>query len=356
MKFLIIFTAFIIVCALTISFVLAQSSSSSVTVNASIPSVCGNGVLDAGEECDGANLGGHTCASRGFTEGTLSCNSNCTFNTSACVTIVPSGGGTSVPTTVVFSGRAYALGTVTLLKDGEKVAETSADSGANFLVQTTGLSGGYYLFSLSATDSAGRTSELLSYPLFIPYNIITNVRGVFFAPTAETREAEVKAGEPVTVFGETVPGADVTVAVSGKAEKTFVIKANADGTYRFSFSSVGLPAGVYRMRARAEYASEISRFGKAAVFTVGAETVVREPERPVPPEKPAPAEEKQEKRYLPGDLNEDGFVNLIDFSIASYWYLKPFIPEFAEREKNHLNGDGILNLKDFSIMMYYWTG
>ncbi|MFN2425147.1 MAG: M12 family metallo-peptidase [Candidatus Binatia bacterium] len=47
-------------------------------------STCGNGVLDPGEQCDGVNLGGATCTSRGFAGGTLSCSTTCTFNTSQC--------------------------------------------------------------------------------------------------------------------------------------------------------------------------------------------------------------------------------------------------------------------------------
>ncbi|OHB23598.1 MAG: hypothetical protein A3I22_03050 [Parcubacteria group bacterium RIFCSPLOWO2_02_FULL_40_12] len=48
------------------------------------PPSCGNGTINSGEQCDGSNLGGQTCALQGFTGGTLSCNSNCTFNTSSC--------------------------------------------------------------------------------------------------------------------------------------------------------------------------------------------------------------------------------------------------------------------------------
>ncbi|MGD2116382.1 MAG: hypothetical protein PVG07_15110, partial [Acidobacteriota bacterium] len=49
--------------------------------------VCGNGVIEAGEVCDGANLGGETCQSQGFTGGTLACNASCTgFDTSGCTT------------------------------------------------------------------------------------------------------------------------------------------------------------------------------------------------------------------------------------------------------------------------------
>ena len=45
---------------------------------------CGNGNLDGGEACDGANLGGQSCASQGFDGGSLSCTGACTLNTSGC--------------------------------------------------------------------------------------------------------------------------------------------------------------------------------------------------------------------------------------------------------------------------------
>ncbi len=45
---------------------------------------CGNGVIDSGEQCDGGNLNGGTCASRGFAGGTLSCSGTCQYNTTQC--------------------------------------------------------------------------------------------------------------------------------------------------------------------------------------------------------------------------------------------------------------------------------
>lgn len=49
---------------------------------------CGDGVIDAGETCDGANLGGQTCASQGFDAGQLSCSATCALATGSCVTYV----------------------------------------------------------------------------------------------------------------------------------------------------------------------------------------------------------------------------------------------------------------------------
>ncbi len=56
---------------------------------------CGNGTINTGEDCDGSNLGGATCASElgaGYT-GDLSCAA-CSFVTSACVPPVTCGNGT----------------------------------------------------------------------------------------------------------------------------------------------------------------------------------------------------------------------------------------------------------------------
>jgi len=46
--------------------------------------VCGNDILETGEECDGTRLDGMTCQDFNFDTGTLSCSAGCTFDTSAC--------------------------------------------------------------------------------------------------------------------------------------------------------------------------------------------------------------------------------------------------------------------------------
>src|SRR4051812_23373404 len=44
---------------------------------------CGDGRRDAGEACDGADLG-DTCESRGYTGGELACTAGCTLDESGC--------------------------------------------------------------------------------------------------------------------------------------------------------------------------------------------------------------------------------------------------------------------------------
>ncbi|MEO0814936.1 MAG: hypothetical protein AAFY60_18895, partial [Myxococcota bacterium] len=43
---------------------------------------CGDGILDAGEICEGFELRGATCLSEGFDSGALSCSADCTLDTS----------------------------------------------------------------------------------------------------------------------------------------------------------------------------------------------------------------------------------------------------------------------------------
>ncbi len=52
-------------------------------------SVCGNGVIESGEQCEGDNLAGATCTSRGYINGALSCDVACDWDTSGCAPASP---------------------------------------------------------------------------------------------------------------------------------------------------------------------------------------------------------------------------------------------------------------------------
>lgn len=73
---------------------------------------CGNGAVDAGEQCDGANLAGQTCTSLGLPGNALACAVNCTFNTSACVapgSVFPLAISPSKNALVDASGRPFLM-------------------------------------------------------------------------------------------------------------------------------------------------------------------------------------------------------------------------------------------------------
>ena len=327
------------------------ASAGTVVIEAKVVSLCGNGVINQGEECDGNNFAGHTCQTSGFSGGFLTCNANCTINTSQCTTLTtsPSGGsgGSSEflvapdtpDTKVVFSGLAYPGMKVTLLKDGQIAASTIADQAANFLMTVSGLSVGGYIFGVSTEDSQGRKSMTLTFSVIVTSGVTVEVGGIFIAPTIAVDKNKVKKGDSIAIFGQSAPKANVTVAINSETEFFGKTTADQSGAYLYSFNTTKLEKGEHLTKSKAIIGGAISSFGKAVSFVVGSKTIFVKPL----------------SDSFRVDFNSDGRVDLIDFSIMAYWYKRPLSAAFKIKEEQ-LNGDGQVNLIDFSIMAFYWTG
>lgn len=285
---------------------------------------------------DGSCTSGETC-------------SNCATDCGAC----PSGGGGGgggggvyIPilpvTQVIFLGRAYPKSAVTLLKDAQVVASTVAGSDANFQITLSGLSAGNYIFSVYGEDKDGRRSSLLTFPLSVTAGATTQVSGIFIAPTIATDKVEVKRGDYITIFGQSVPQADIMITVSSEEDFFSKTLSDKEGIYLYNFDTALLDYGSHTTKSKAMIGSQlISNYSYLVNFKVGTKNVVQEAA------KKGPAK---------ANLNNDSSVNLVDFSIAAYWYKRPLSAEFKKIEAEFLNGDGKIDLVDFSIMAYYWTG
>jgi len=321
-----------------------------VNITASIPSICGNGVVDSGEQCDGSNLNGQTCITQSFSGGTLSCNSNCTFNTSACANAtLPSGGGGGggggggfIPsisqTSVTFRGLAYPKSTITLLKDAQVVAAIPASPDASFQTTISNIAGGIYNFGVWAEDSQGIRSITQNFTVSVASGVTTVVSGIFLPPTASVDKSEVKKGDILNIFGFSAPKAQVSVFVNSDEE--IIEKTNTDnsGVWFHKFDTSVLDKGDHSTRARSSLNGDISVYSQLAFFKVGDKNVTA----------------GGQSCRASGNLNGDCKVNLIDFSILAYWYHRPLTD--AVKNKVDLNKDGKVDLIDFSIMAYYWTG
>ena len=247
------------------------------------------------------------------------------------------GGGSSSPpsvTRVIFNGRAYPKSTVTLLKDAQIAATTIAGADANFQIDLSGLSAGNYIFSVYSEDNEGRRSSLLTFPISITRGATTNVSGIFIAPTIAVDKSEVKRGDNIAIFGQSAPIGEITILINSDEEFFAKITADKDGIYLYNFDTSPLEMSQHFTKSKTALNGEISSFSKTVSFLVGAKTVI-----------------KEKSEILKGDSNGDDKVNLIDFSIAAYWYKRPSPPATID-----LNSDGKINLVDFSIMAYYWTG
>jgi len=319
------------------------ANASSVNVSAVIITQCGDGVIDPGEQCDGIDLGGATCQSLGYTGGTLSCKPSCEFNTSACTSGDGGGGGGGggggyippVETRVNFSGRAYPKSTVTLLKDAQIAASTAAGADSNFQISLSGISAGNYIFSVYSEDKNGNRSSLLTFPVGVTSGVTTNVSGIFIAPTIAVDKSEVKRGDNIAIFGQSVPNSEIIISVSSDEEFFNKVNADASGVYLYNFDTSPLAMEQHFTKSKAAHNGEISSFSKTISFLVGTKNVVAKPTEVV----------------SKGDMNNDKQVNLVDFSITAYWYKRPSPPASVD-----LNSDGKVDLVDFSIMAYFWTG
>jgi len=331
----------------------------SATVNATIKiTVCGNNIKEAGEQCDGTDLGGASCVSQGFSGGMLMCRPSCEFDATNCTTGNGGGGGggnsaggggggggggvsSYVPpqTTVNFSGRAYPGSTVTLLKDAQLVVTTDAGPDANFQINLSGLSGGSYIFSVYSEDDKGNRSSLLTFPISVTQGAATSISGIFIAPTIAVDKSEVKRGDTIAIFGQSVPQADIIISVGSSQEVFANTKSDKNGIYLHDFDTAVLDYGDHIAKAKAGAADQlISGFSAAVGFKVSEQNVAKE----------VTQKTAQEKKV---DVDGDAKVNLVDFSIEAYWYKRASPPASVD-----LNGDGKVDLVDFSIMAYYWTG
>ncbi len=87
--------------------------------------ICGDGVVRLGtEQCDGSNLAGASCQTLGFAGGSLSCKSGCQFNNAACTAapLVPP----AVTSTV--NGTKISLGKITPANDTFSTLVTATES------------------------------------------------------------------------------------------------------------------------------------------------------------------------------------------------------------------------------------
>ena len=73
-------------------------------------------------------------------------------------------------TSVTFSGLAYPKSKVTLLKDAQIVATTTAGKDAKFQIDLTGISSGSYIFSICNISNVNYKYDILSFIIRLQFN------------------------------------------------------------------------------------------------------------------------------------------------------------------------------------------
>jgi len=230
------------------------------------------------------------------------------------------------PPYIIFDGWAFPNSVISLLREGEGYATTTAKSDASFRFSINEPHRGIFTFTFKTRDDEGRKAIDLSYTIETNPDKVTYLPNIIFPPTIELAKNRVVPGENVMVFGKTAPQREVTVVFirPDLTEFSKTVISEPNGKWSATLDTTNLKEGTYRVKARVKIGREVSGFSNILIFTIG-------------------------KGCLPADLNCDGRVDLLDFSILMfYWGTKG--------PTGDINTDGIVDLFDFSIMMAYWTG
>ncbi len=290
-----------------------------------------------GPECTGSGTGSGTGAS-GSGSGSSPSGGDGSGSGSGS-TGTGSGAGTKLPqASVRIDGYAYPGATVSILQDGALSRAIVAGSDARFAHTIDGLDRGSYSYGVFAVDTAGVRSATYATTMWLRSASLSTLSNIMLPPTLSVAATKVDPGVPIAVSGFSAPGALVTVwlrprlAVVTTADVVATTTAAASGSYTLTLATDTLPQGTYELVAQGSIAEAGIESDKSARKTIGVGVDV------------GPSEGAGQ-----GDLNGDGFVNLVDFSILLFnWNTANAVAD--------INKDGIVSLPDFSIMLFYWTG
>ncbi len=296
---------------------------------------CGDNILQVrfSEQCDDGNhTNGDLCSATCQSE-TAVPPSNPGSPTVGSIPNLPGGQPGTIPsaneTKVVMRGKAYPNADVRVLVDGKEFGTTRADSKANFIYTTNQVTPGITTFGFSAKDSRGVDSLTTAFVFEVVQSAVTTIANILIPPTISASAVEIPRGDFLTLQGQTVPDVKVFADVFAGKKTSFSAESDQAGLWVLQVDTGSLSEGMNTAKALFELSIEASSgYGRSVGFFVGAGS--------------------------PGgtgsaDVNDDGKVNLVDFSI--------FLISWGKTDARYdFNKDGTVNLGDFSIMLFNWTG
>lgn len=353
--------------------VLAANISTSGTATTTINlSICGNSLVDPGEQCDvigevgvySTTIVGRQCTPRckfgpycgdGVlqTQYNEECddgnNTNADFCSATC-TIEPAGsggggssgggtsggGGSSKPlgaTQVSVSGVGYPNQTINFLLDTKAIGSVKSGSNGKFEFAVSA-SPGTATLGVWALDFLGRRSITLNNTFDVTQGAVTNVGGLILPPTLSTPNQKITPGSTIELSGQAAPSEKVEIHFNN-SEIVESTTAGTDGKYLINYNTSPLRNAEYTLKARSVSGTPPlliqSGFSTSMQLFVGVDG----------------------KITSSSDLNRDGKVNLIDFSILIFWWQST---GGDSDPKADINGNGKVSLEDFSILLFNWTG
>lgn len=246
---------------------------------------------------------------------------------------------------ITINGFAPPNAFVIVMMDGGVAGTTVADGNGNFQKKLSGIEQNRTCaIALYGFDSNSRQTQTVSFNVDTLPHTDHVVNNIVLPPTISISSNQISLSQAMTVSGSAYPSSDILLFFQGASSLTPVVRTDSEGNWSYVFipEDNGIGTGNYGVYAKevvaGGYTSEQSQtqdFSVRAVFPDPSATTDEEDEGDA------------EGFCALADLNCDGSIDMIDFSILMYfWEL-----ENPENPRADINGNGQVDLADYYIML-----
>ncbi len=304
-------------------------------VSCNLGPYCGDGILQTlhAEECDDGNND-----DRDF------CSAICKVEPAGSGGGGSSGGGggggggrdKDLPTTQVqITGRAYPSRTVNFILDSDSIGTAQTNSAGVFSFSTVAAPGTATL-GIWSNDVSNTKSVTLNTTFDVTQGALTNLNDLVLPPSLKVSTANFNPGQVLTVSGQAIPNAKIDLYIDRNSSTAVATgQSAANGLWSIQYDTSRLSNGEHTIRARSVTGTGAltvqSGFSTTLQLFAGVNG----------------------QAATPSDLSRDGKINLVDFSILIFWW------NTSGGDSNppaDINGNARVGLEDFSILLFNWTG
>ena len=237
---------------------------------------------------------------------------------------------------VTLEGKAIPFSHIVITKDGVIEKEDQVSVLGEFSHKFLRLQRGTYLWGVYVRDADGKLSTTYTSTIYLIARTNNIIAPIYVSPTISAATTTVPVGGDIVLHGYAIAHKPVQVIMNRQGDflyskiTTATTTANGNGSWAVTIPTDTVAKGTYEIKAQTLISNREQSLNSVTVYLgVG--------------ENPNPNFGNR------SDLNKDGKVNLVDFSILLFnWKGTDAVAD--------INLDGIVNLTDFSIMLANWTG
>jgi hypothetical protein len=235
---------------------------------------------------------------------------------------------------VIVSGFGYPNSTVGILVDGKFFDDVRTNSSGAYSVTLDEIARGVYTFGVYGEDSNDVRSSVFSTSFTVSGARTSALSNINVPPSILVSPDPVNPGQTLTISGYALLDSVVTIENGriNSSAQTLTANANASGAWSVTVDTSSFSRDTYQVRAKSKQdGGRETRFSNYEFYGVG----------------------QSAEAPINADLNRDGSVNLIDFSILLFWWNSNGGDSDPPAD---INRDGNVSLTDFSILLFNWTG